>query len=335
MATWMIRSGRGAEYLSDFLETNTVAIGWSEIGDIPAGSTRDAVSQQLFDQDYAAGNRYKIGAAAGQVWRFLNEVQISDRVVTYDPSRRVYHLGTIVSEPAWRPDRIELLPRSRSVKWDAEVPRDNLSASSRNSLGAISTIFMLPEDVAAELETGGEARPEPPRPGESTPEDETQPPEELYESTRAAGLEFIKDKISKLDPEEFERLVAGLLRAMGYQTRVSPTGPDRGVDILASPDGLGFEQPRIVVECKHRTRTSIGAPDIRSFIGGRHPEDKGLYVSTGGFTKDARYEAERASIPLTLMDFDQLVESIVQHYEAFDSESRSMLNLGRIYWPIG
>jgi predicted Mrr-cat superfamily restriction endonuclease len=27
---------------------------------------------------------------------------------------------------------------------------------------------------------------------------------------------------------------------MGYQTRVSVRGPDRGVDLLASPDGLGL-----------------------------------------------------------------------------------------------
>ena len=49
------------------------------------------------------------------------------------------------------------------------------------------------------------------------------------------------------------------------------------------------------------------AQDIRSFLGGRHPQDKGLYVSTGGFTKDAHYEAERANIPLSLMTIDDLV----------------------------
>jgi restriction system protein len=41
-------------------------------------------------------------------------------------------------------------------------------------------------------------------------------------------------------------LVAGLLRALGYKKRVSPAGPDRGKDIVASPDGFGFESPRIL-----------------------------------------------------------------------------------------
>jgi predicted Mrr-cat superfamily restriction endonuclease len=43
-----------------------------------------------------------------------------------------------------------------------------------------------------------------------------------------------------------QELVAGILRAMGYKTLVSPAGADRGKDIIASPDGFGFEPPRIV-----------------------------------------------------------------------------------------
>jgi restriction system protein len=136
-----------------------------------------------------------------------------------------------------------------------------------------------------------------------------------------------------LDWQEMQELVAGLLRAMGYKTRISPTGPDRGKDIMASPDGFGFEQPRIVVEVKHRPKEAMGAPDIRSFLGGRHTDDKGLYVSTGGFTKDARYEADRASIPLVLLDLDGLVKEILRHYVAMDMEARSLIPLVNIYWP--
>jgi restriction system protein len=73
---------------------------------------------------------------------------------------------------------------------------------------------------------------------------------------------------------------------MGYKTLVSPAGADRGSDIIASPGGFGFEPPRIVIEVKHRT-ARMGSNDIRSFLGGRHKDDRGLYVSTGGFTKDA------------------------------------------------
>ena len=83
---------------------------------------------------------------------------------------------------------------------------------------------------------------------------------------------------------------------------------------------------------KHRQGT-IGSQDIRSFLGGRHPQDKGLYVSTGGFTKDAYYEAERANIPLALMTIDELVETLVDQYDKLDLETQQLVPLKRIDWP--
>jgi len=77
----------------------------------------------------------------------------------------------------------------------------------------------------------------------------------------------------------------------------------------------------------------MGSQEIRSFLGGRHKDDRGLYVSTGGFSKEARYEADRASIPLTLMDIDDLVEAVIKYYEQLDLETRTLLPLSKIYWP--
>jgi restriction system protein len=120
---------------------------------------------------------------------------------------------------------------------------------------------------------------------------------------------------------------------MGYKTRVSREGSDLGIDILASPDGFGFESPRIIVEVKHRSGT-IGSKEIRNLVGGRHASDKGLFVSTGGFTKDARYEADRANIPLMLWDLDDLVQALVENYENADQETRTLLPLTRLFWPV-
>jgi restriction system protein len=145
-------------------------------------------------------------------------------------------------------------------------------------------------------------------------------------------VEFIKDRLNRLTWDDMQEVVAGLLRAMNYKTRVSPAGPDRGKDIVASPDGFGFENPRIVVEVKHRSG-AMGAREIRSFLGGRHPNDKGLYVSTGGFTKDAYYEAERANIPLTLLNLEDLVTALVESYEKLDIETQQLIPLKKVYVP--
>jgi restriction system protein len=150
----------------------------------------------------------------------------------------------------------------------------------------------------------------------------------------AIALEAIKDRIAALDWDDMQELVAGVLRAIGFKTVVSPPGPDRGKDIVASRDGLGLEEPRVIVEVKHRPRDRISAHEIRAFVGGRHSRDKGLYVSTGGFSKDAYYEADRAQIPVTLVDLERLVETVLTYYSKFDEPTRQILPLARIYWPI-
>src|SRR5262249_54873909 len=132
---------------------------------------------------------------------------------------------------------------------------------------------------------------------------------------------------------EMQHLVAGILRAMGYKTRVAADGPDRGCDVQASPDGLGLSQPRIFVEVKHRPKTQIDAPLIRSFLGGRRQGDNCLYVSIGGYTRDARYEADRSTIPLRLLDLDDLAELLIERYALLDVETRAMVPLVAVYWP--
>jgi restriction system protein len=76
-------------------------------------------------------------------------------------------------------------------------------------------------------------------------------------------------------------LIAGILRAIGYKTRISPPGSDRGKDVEASSDGLGLTDLHIIVEVKHREGETMGLQHLRSFIAALRPRDKGLYLSSG------------------------------------------------------
>jgi restriction system protein len=324
--TWMVRAGRDAVLIDDFREQSLVSIGWHELGPFSSFSSKEELARAVAAR-WPTWNKQSQAMSTGQVWRFKEEIRPGDQVVSYDPSQRVYLVGTVTGPYAFIPERGEH-PNVLPVKWDGEVSRDLLSATTKNSLGAISTIFLVPPEAAADLSRAMTSK----QPAEVVDAIEAADDDVIVEDVQARALEFVKDRAVKLDWDQMQRLVAGLLRAMGYKTRVSPAGPDRGKDIVASPDGLGFESPRIVVEVKHR-QGAMGSQEIRSFLGGRHKDDKGLYVSTGGFTKDARYEAERASIPLSLMDIDELVEAVIENYEELDNETRQLLPLRRIYWP--
>ncbi|WP_222434174.1 restriction endonuclease [Comamonas flocculans] len=329
---WMVRAGEGASLIEDFRTQSLVAIGWSALGDLSRYATRAdfalAVEQAM--PELKPGQR---ASAAGQTYRFVHEIAVSDHVVSYDPDSRVYLLGSITGAYAYRPAHLAEFPNERSVRWLGSVPRDALSVAARNSLGAISTLFLLPPQVGQEVLSRLSQPSAKPHESVQPTQTEEDSQEDIYRDVQSKGFEFIKDKVNALDWEDMQELVASLLRAMGYKTRISPKGSDRGKDIVASPDGFGFEDPRIVVEVKHREGSAIGSQQIRSFLGGRHDHDKGLYVSTGGFTKDARYEAERGRIPVMLMDLDDLVRALLEHYERMDVEMQRLVPLRKVYWP--
>lgn len=331
----MVRSS-GGTLADEFVEKGVVALGGEPIGSLTNFSSK----QEILEALQRARPNYKPGtlqSAASQWIRFRDELNRGDRVVTYDSSRRVYHVGTIASDYQHKPGTVSDFEHYREVDWAGVIERDNLSTRARNSLGSTLTLFRLPDDVAEEILALLSGEPvSADRKGliESKGEDEEEDEDALLEGYRERAMEIVKDRINRLGPREMEHLVAGVLRSMGYKTRVSRQGSDLGVDVLASPDGFGFESPRIIVEVKHRSGTAIGSKDIRNLVGGRHVSDKGLFVSTGGFTKDARYEADRANIPLMLWDLDDLVQALVENYENADQKTRTLIPLTRMFWPV-
>ena len=323
---WMVRAGENAYLFNEFRNKNVVVIGWNDVGDLSNVSTPEDI-KRIVKEKYPEYKLGKLNITAGQLVKFRFKFKKGDYIITYDPENRIYLVGEITSDYEYNPKLLEYF-HVRRVKWLGEVSRDMLSTSTKNTLGAISTLFELSENAKEEILRVLEKKEEIPEGIESAEEEM----ETIKEDMIAKAHEFIKDKILALDWEEMEELVAGLLRSMGYKTMITPKGPDRGRDIYASPDGLGLEDPRIIVEVKHRSG-QVGGKEMRSFIGGLRQGKKGLYVSTGGFSKDAKYEAERSNIPVTLIDLDMLAKLITQNYDNFDEEAKKLIPLIKIYWP--
>lgn len=332
---WMVRAGRGGVDAPRFLDQKMAAIGW-DVGILDL-TTPDEVIKDRINVRYSDEKPGTRRSWAGQVIRFFKEVSIGDIVTTHAVDNRLYHIGIIRSKAEPKiitADEKEMREYARAVDWLYEVPRDGLTAGTRNSLDGLMTVFRVSREASAELRTHclGDGIADSADSGITTLQEESGTGEILEEyNVKAEGL--VEDQIAKLDWRQLQELVAGILRAMGYKTKISARGPDRGVDIFASPDGLGLIEPRIFVEVKHRGG-AIGSQQIRSFTGGRKPGDRCLYVSTGGFSMEARYEADRSSIPLTLITMLELRELLLDHYDSLDSETRALVPLKRVYLPI-
>ena len=152
--------------------------------------------------------------------------------------------------------------------------------------------------------------------------------EGIEETTRDFVL---KQLAQELKGHPFADFIGHLLNTMGYRTRVSPEGPDGGIDIVAHKDELGFEPPIIKVQVKS-TEGNIGDPVVSALYGKVSTGEFGLLVTLGSFTSQATNFA-KAKSNLRLIDGDELVKLVFQHYDQFDSRYKGLLPLRRVYVP--
>jgi restriction system protein len=133
--------------------------------------------------------------------------------------------------------------------------------------------------------------------------------EEEEEEADPSWKEQLLDLLITVKPAAFERLAQRILRESGF-VKVEVTGRtgDGGID------GMGVLRVNLLsfhvfFQCK-RWKGSVGASTVRDFRGamvGR--ADKGLVITTGTFTAEARREATRDGAPaIDLVDGDTLCE---------------------------
>lgn len=153
------------------------------------------------------------------------------------------------------------------------------------------------------------------------------------EEAEESAWSEVEEHLSHMSPYDFQTLVAGLLRGMGYFVDwVAPPGPDRGIDIIAHSDPLGIKGPRIKVQVK-RQADKTAVHGLRSFMAVLSEGDVGLFVSTGGFTKDAEDEARtQPNRRVMLVDLRRLFDLWVEHYDRIPEAYRRLLALKPIYF---
>lgn len=117
---------------------------------------------------------------------------------------------------------------------------------------------------------------------------------------------------SKLSPAAFERLIQRVLRETGFvQVEVTGRTNDGGIDGKGIAKINGILSFHVVFQCK-RYQGAVSAPQVRDFRGamiGR--ADKGLFITTGYFTREAIKEASRDGAPtIDLVDGEKLAEKL-------------------------
>lgn len=140
----------------------------------------------------------------------------------------------------------------------------------------------------------------------------TETSSEFEEENEITWKDELLQKIKGISPTSFERLCQRILRELGFQN-VEVTGKpnDGGIDgkgILQLGGILSFH---VVFQAK-RYKETVSSSVIRDFRGSMSANvDKGLIITTGRFTREARKEAQRdGALTIDLIDGDSLAEKL-------------------------
>ncbi|MBD1294326.1 restriction endonuclease, partial [Pseudomonas aeruginosa] len=139
---WMVR-GEGGSLYDAFRERGVAAVGWNQL----AAHAKPGVGRKqliaLYQSAEPQAKQGTVVSGASQVWRFVNDIQNGDWVITYSPANRLYSIGKVMGAAEHHPEWAEQgMPLARKVQWQTqELLRDSLGTSTKNSLGSTLTLF--------------------------------------------------------------------------------------------------------------------------------------------------------------------------------------------------
>jgi restriction system protein len=145
-----VRAGSRGREIRSFLDDGFVGLGWKETGSLEGVTDFRAFEERLLAVHPTRSSR-TLTAWAAMLRAVVSGMDVGDDVMTIESSTRHYWIGKVTSEYQWHPDAD--LAHRRAVRWSGSLSRAHLTETTRNCLGAISTVFRLSVDATAEVLT--------------------------------------------------------------------------------------------------------------------------------------------------------------------------------------
>ena len=297
---WVVRAD-GGTYADHFLQGGYAGIGWGEMGDLSLVSSRSQMVD-LYRQAYPNDTNNVVGNKAGQVHRFLLQIEAGDYVITPRSNSELIY-GRVLDESYYfsinNPDGCYYEHR-RKVDWATRrLRRSEFSESFQSSIRGQLTVFRVRQCDEFLRVIGDQHAPPIPVPS-------TDP------------YRLVLDRLIELDPGEFEFLIGHLMAVMGFADPiVTPLSNDHGIDVRGELDLQGLASVKLVVQVKRYKRTNtIATGAIRQFRADIPMDYQGAFITTSSYQTKARDEAEREGYKrIYLVDERQLVDLLNTHWE--------------------
>jgi restriction system protein len=338
MALWLVRAGSRGEYEKKFLEEGRIYLTWGGFShDLSELRDRQHL-RSLLEEAYPDAPKGRVTNNMGQIWSFSQSMAQGDWVVLPSKQKPAIHVARVTGAYTFDPKGEDPFFHYREVEWVAQdVPRTNFDQDLLYSFGAFMTVCQISRNAAEQRIQKMAQRSWKSAIGDflNPKKTETEDGEDLEKSLDLA--QAARDQIARLIIARFkghgmERLVDAVLRARGYTTYRSPEGADRGIDILAAPEPMGFGEPRVCVQVKSGD-SALDRPTLDQLIGVMQnvQATHGLLVSWGGFKSSVDKEKATQFFRVRLWDQGDLIDQVLAHYDKLDEDIRAEIPLKRIW----
>ena len=334
---YLTRAGRNGEDEDLALENNLAIIEFRDIPTLEGAADYDAIVNLVREALPDQKPRRQLNFAR-QLLAFAVTMQIGDLVVLPRKLTSQVAIGRI-SGP-YRFSKLNAEHRhTRAVEWlQTDIPRTTFEQDLLYSFGAFMTVCNISRNdaarrVAAVLEGKGD-------PGASVPtgtKTKESPPTEDQAEAVPDLVQMARDQIvariqSRFSGHGLTRLVDAVLKVEGWVTKVSPPGPDGGVDILAGRGSLGLDAPRLCVQVKSQ-QNPADVTVYRTLQGTMQTfnAEQGLLVCWGGFNRAVLQESKQGHFTVRLWNSSDLVDAIYRNYDHLPAEVQAELPLKQVW----
>lgn len=339
MAIWLVRAGGSGEYESKFLDEGKVYLTWDNLKvDLSALSDRQKMLDELL-QIYPDVKKRAVMNWRSQIHAFAHRIKKGDWVVLPSKFKSAIHIGKVTGDYVHDSKADNPFYHCKTVDWfGMDIPRSNFDQDILYSFGAFMTVCQIRRNNAEERIKRMSQNNWQVKTSDVVASDTTnQDVDDTNIDFKSDIEETANDQIAKLIIRKFsghkmEVLIDSILKAKGYTTYRSGKGADKGIDILAAPQPMGFGQPRLCVQVK-TTNAPIDRPTLDQLIGAIHNfgAEQGLLVSWYGFKNSVEKERANHFFKVRLWAEKEIISEFLTNYDRLDDEIKAEIPLKRIW----
>ena len=304
-------------YTEQFVSGGYVSIGWLPNNNLSGIKSKEEL-YPLYKAEYPHDtSNIVVGQQVGQIARFLLDINPGDFVITPAKDTEYIYYGIVEENPYYFANMMEdICPykHRKKVKWEKKpIQRAQFSVPFQNTIRSSLTVFFIThkKNFFTTIKR----------------------PDLVSSTDQKAEYDYyttVLNRILELDATEFEVLITHILSALGFEgSEHKGKVGDGGVDAIGELNISGLAKMKIFVQAKrYKLGAKINANTVKALRQNIPSNGQGAFITTADYQSAAKKIANEPGFPrIGLINGNQLVDILVDHWEDIPDEFKEKLNL--------